>query len=133
MNGSVAYLDTSAFLKLIVREPESPSLRRFLERWPERTSSTLLRCEAIRALRRSGLDARVGDARRLFGAMRLVRMDEPLLERAGDLDPRGLRALDAIHLAAAMAVGPDLGVLLTYDGRLGEAARASGVTVQAPR
>jgi predicted nucleic acid-binding protein len=88
MNGRVAYLDTSAFLKLVVVEPESTALQRLLGRWPERTSATLLRTEAIRALRRAGHDAYVGAARRLFSAMQLVRADEPLLDRAGELDPR---------------------------------------------
>ncbi|HKA49147.1 MAG TPA: type II toxin-antitoxin system VapC family toxin [Candidatus Dormibacteraeota bacterium] len=132
MNGRAAYLDTSAFVKLVVVEPESEALRRFLMRWPERTSAALLRTEAIRALRRSGHDSRVGAARRLFSAMRLVRLDEPLLDRAGDLDPRELRSLDAVHLATALAIGPDLGVLLTYDERLEDAARQQGLAVQSP-
>jgi predicted nucleic acid-binding protein len=119
-------------VKLVVVEPESAALRRFLTRWPERTSATLLRTEAVRALRRSGHDGRVGAARRLLGAMRLVRIDEPLLDRAGDLDPRELRSLDAVHLATALAIGPDLGVLLTYDERLGDAARQQGLIVQSP-
>jgi predicted nucleic acid-binding protein len=132
MNGRAAYLDTSAFVKLVVAEPESAALRRFLMRWPERTSAALLRTEAVRALRRSGHDGRLGAARRLFRAMRLVRIDEPLLDRAGDLDPCDLRSLDAIHLATALAIGPDLGVLLTYDERLGDAARRQGIVVQSP-
>lgn len=132
MNGRAAYLDTSAFVKLIVVEPESAALRRFLMPWPERTSATLLRTEAVRALRRSGHDGHVGAARRLFSSMRLVRLDEPLLDRAGDLDPRELRSLGAVHLATALAIGPDLGVLLTYDERLGDAARQRGLVVQSP-
>jgi predicted nucleic acid-binding protein len=132
MNGRAAYLDTSAFLKLIVAETESTALQRFLLRWPERTSAALLRTEAVRALRRAGYDAHVAAARRLLRAMRLVRLDEPLLDRAGELDPRELRSLGALHLAAALAVGSDLGVLVTYDERLGEAARAQGLVVHSP-
>lgn len=132
MNGRVAYLDTSAFMKLVVVEPESAALRRFLTRWPDLASATLLRAEAVRALRRSGNDARVGAARRLFNAIRLVRLDEPLLDRAGDLDPRELRSLHAVHLATALAIGPAVGVLLTYDERLGEAARDRGLAVDSP-
>jgi predicted nucleic acid-binding protein len=64
--------------------------------------------------------------------MRLIRLDEPLLDRAGELDPRELRSLDAMHLAAAMAIGADLGVLVTYDERLGGAARERGLPVDAP-
>lgn len=58
--------------------------------------------------------------------MRPVHIDEPLLDRAGELRPLALRSLDAIHLAAALAIGPDLAVLLTYDRRLAKAARGRG-------
>lgn len=132
MNGRAAYLDTSAFVKLIVAEGESVALRTRLRRWPDRASATLLRTETVRALRRSGNDDLVGKARRLFGAIRLVRLDEPLLDRAGELGAAELRSLDAIHLAAALSIGPDLGVLFTYDGRLREAALSQGLDVESP-
>jgi predicted nucleic acid-binding protein len=132
MSGSAAYLDTSAFVKLIVAEPESAALRARLQRWPDRVSATLLRTETVRALRRSGNEHLLAHARRLFAAINLVRLDEPLLDRAGDLGPVELRSLDAVHLAAALAVGPDLGVVITYDSRLRDAALAQGVDVEAP-
>lgn len=132
MNGRIAYLDTSAFVKLIVAEPESAALRERLRRWPDRVSATLLRTETLRALRQSGNDHLVGKARRLFGSISLVRLDEPLLDRAGDLGPPELRSLDAVHLAAAMSIGPDLGILVTYDGRLREAALFQGLDVESP-
>jgi predicted nucleic acid-binding protein len=132
MNGRTVYLDTSAFVKLIVAEPESGALHERLRRWPDRASATLLRTETVRALRRSGNDHLVGKARRLFGAINLVRVDEPLLDRAGDLGPPELRSLDAVHLAAALSLGPDLGVLVTYDGRLREAALSQGLDVESP-
>jgi uncharacterized protein len=133
MSGKAAYLDTSAFVKLIVAEPESASLRQCLLRWPDRVSATLLRTETVRALRRSGNDDLVGHARRLFSTIRLVRLDEPTLDRAGELEPRTLRSLDAIHLAAALSVGPELGVILTYDERMRDAAVSHGFEVDSPR
>jgi uncharacterized protein len=133
MNASAAYLDTSAFLKLIVAEEESAALHRFLLRWPERTSASLLRTEAIRALRRAGYDHQVGNARRLFRAMRLIALDEPVLDRAAELDPRELRSLDAVHLAAAMMLGTELGAFVTYDQRLAAAAQDRGLIVHTPR
>lgn len=132
MPGSAAYLDTSAFLKLIVTEPESVALRARLARWPERASANLLRTETVRALRRSGNDQLVGRARRLFATILLIRLDEPLLDRAGELGPAQLRSLDGVHLAAALSIGPDLGVLVTYDARLTEAALAQGLQVESP-
>ena len=64
--------------------------------------------------------------------MRLVHIDEPLLDRAGEISRLGLRSLDAIHLATALAIGPDLAVLPTYDRRLAEAARGAGLLVDSP-
>jgi uncharacterized protein len=130
--GAVAYLDTSAFVKLIVAEPESAALRRAIVRWPQRASSTLLRTETIRALRRSGNAGQVPAARRLLRGVTMVRVDEPLLDRAADLEPGELRTLDAIHLASALVVGQDLGVMIAYDIRLKAAAQAYGLTVESP-
>ena len=132
MRGSAAYLDTSAFVKLIVAEPESTALFSRLRRWPDRASATLLRTETARALRRAGHGHLLGKARRLLEGVMLIRLDEPLLDRAGDLEPAELRSLDAVHLAAALSMGPDLGVLLTYDDRLRDAALAQGLDVESP-
>ena len=132
MNGRTAYIDTSAFVKLIIAEPESEALVTRLRRWPDRASATLLRTEAVRALRSSGNDHLVGNARRLCRAIHLVRLDEPLLDRAGDLGPAQLRSLDAVHLAAALAIGPELAVFITYDARLREAALSQGLDVESP-
>jgi hypothetical protein len=130
--GAVAYLDTSAFVKLIVAEPESPALRGAIARWPQRASSTLLRTETIRALRRSGNTGQVPAARRLLRGVSMVRVDEPLLDRAADLEPGELRTLDAIHLASALEIGQDLGVMIAYDIRLKAAAQAYGLAVESP-
>lgn len=59
-------------------------------------------------------------------------LDEPLLDRAGDLGPGELRSLDAVHLAVALSIGPDLGAVLTYDVRLREAALSQGLEVESP-
>lgn len=61
-----------------------------------------------------------------------MRVDEPLLDRAADLEPADLRSLDAVHLAAALALVPDLTVVVTYDDRLARAAEASGLVVASP-
>jgi uncharacterized protein len=130
--GPVAYLDSSAFVKLIIAEPESAALRRAIARWPQRASSTLLRAETVRALRRSGNSGHVPAARRLLHGVRMVRIDEPLLNRAADLEPSELRTLDAIHLASALEIGQDLGVMIAYGMRLRAAAQAYGLAVESP-
>lgn len=131
MPTTVAYLDSSAFVKLVTRETGSAELRRSLERWTQRASACLLRTEVVRALRRSGNDRFVAGARALMRSVHLVQMDQVLLDRAADLPP-GLRSLDAIHLAAAMSIGPELGVVYAYDARLQEAAEALGLPVESP-
>ena len=42
------------------------------------------------------------------------------------------RTLDAIHLATAIALGPELDAFVTYDDRLADAARAVGLPVVRP-
>jgi len=57
----------------------------------------------------------------------------PAIRRAAaELEPATLRSLDAIHVATAMSLGADLGGILTYDGRMQDAAQAVGLAVVAP-
>ena len=46
---------------------------------------------------------------------------------------RGLRSLDAIHLATARVLGPDLDAIVSYDDRLLKAAGDAGLTTVSPR
>jgi len=43
-----------------------------------------------------------------------------------------LRTLDAIYLATALSLGPDVSRLVTYDDRLAQDAVAAGIDVTAP-
>lgn len=132
MVATVAYLDSSAFVKLVVQEPESGGLLRALQRWPQRASATLLRTEAVRALRHSSHDRYVSQARLLMRSLHLIELDQVLLDHAADLAPPDLRSLDAVHLAAAMSLGPDLGRVFVYDVRMKRAAEALGLPVDSP-
>lgn len=133
MTADVAYLDTSALVKLLVREVETSSLRRHLRRWPRRSSAALTRVELIRTINRAGLSQLLPQARRQLLAIHLIRLDDQLLDRAAELDPPGLRSLDAIHLAAALSLGSDLAALITYDQRMAVAAEALGLPVMSPQ
>lgn len=126
------YLDTSALVKLVVAEAESAALLAWLggdERVP--VSSDLTRTELIRAVRRVAPD-RMVEARVVLDALTLLELTPAVFEQAGRLDPAIARSLDAVHLAAALALGDDLEGFVTYDERLAEAARANGVAVVAP-
>ncbi|MEO6351259.1 MAG: hypothetical protein ABIP53_11465 [Candidatus Limnocylindrales bacterium] len=48
------------------------------------------------------------------------------------LEPSGLRALDAIHLATALEFGPELDAFVMYDEHLRIAAATYGLRVLAP-
>lgn len=128
---AAVYLDSSALVKLVVAEPESPALRRYLRQRPTRVSCALARVEVVRAVRPHGAEV-VELAGRALARVRLLRLDEALLDAAAVIDSAVLRSLDAIHLAAARSFEDSLGALVTYDLRLREAAEQVGLAVTAP-
>ncbi|GAC1641517.1 MAG: type II toxin-antitoxin system VapC family toxin [Candidatus Dormibacteraceae bacterium] len=132
MSAEVAYLDTSAAVKLLMTEPESPALRRWLRRRPERASAALLKVELVRVVRRAGSARLIPEARKLLAGVHLIRLDDALLDRAGDLDPIELRSLDSIHIAAAVSLGDDLAAVVSYDDRLLAAANSLGLPTATP-
>jgi hypothetical protein len=130
---ALIYLDSSALVKLVVIAPESEALLALLGAWPERVSSALALSELPRAIRRAGLGAAARRrAHQVLARIALVDMDRRILTTAASLDPATLRTLDAIHLATAIALGEDLGGLITYDARLSAAARGADLEVLAP-
>lgn len=132
MSAEVAYLDTSAAVKLLMTERESAALRRWLRRRPERASAALLRVELVRVVRLAGFPRLIPEARKLLAGVHLIRLDDALLDRAADLDPTDLRSLDFIHLAAAASLGDDLAALVSYDDRLLAAATTLGLPTATP-
>jgi predicted nucleic acid-binding protein len=127
-----AYLDSSALVKLVVREPESGALRIFIRRRTARASCALARVEVVRAVRPHGPEA-AERARQVVERIELVRIDDQLLDAAALLPIRRLRSLDAIHLSAAQRLGRDLSVLVSYDERMLAAATELGIPVASPR
>jgi predicted nucleic acid-binding protein len=126
-----AYLDSSAIVKLAVREPESQILRRHLGRRRPMVSSALAHTEVLRALLPGGAPALTA-GRRTLAEFDLVRVNDRILRRAGTLLPTEVRSLDAIHLATAAELMEDLRELVTYDMRMADAARAMGFRVLSP-
>jgi uncharacterized protein len=128
---AAAYLDSSALVKLAVREPESAALRRHLRRRRPWVSSALARTEVLRALLPAGPAAQQAG----YGVLArcdLVRVNNRVLDLAGQMPPVNLRSLDAIHIATAERLGTDLGALVTYDEGMASAARARGLRVVTP-
>src|SRR5437660_4559338 len=116
MSADVAYLDTSAAVKLLMTERESTALRKWLRQRPARASAALLRVELVRVVRRAGLPRLVPEARKLLAGVHLIRLDDALLERAADLDQTDLPSLDSIHLAAAARLGDASAAGGSYEG-----------------
>jgi hypothetical protein len=125
----VLYLDTSAFLKILVDEEHSRPLRRALSRttaW----SSTLLAVEAHRVALRLGIAAAEVDVR--LAAVTLVVPSETSYVSARSVGTAELRTLDALHLAAAMELGTDLERFVTYDRRLAAGCDHHDIEVSSP-
>ena len=130
---SALYLDSSAFVKVVIEEAESTAVRTFLaDKSTRRVSSVLLRTESLRAVRHLGPDA-LATVREGLRRVDLIGIDDRILDAAGTLEPQVLRALDAIHLATVLAVGDDLEAIVTYDERMVEAARLLGLSTVSPR
>ena len=127
------YLDSSALLKLVFDEAESPTLDRWLSEQPEAvlTSSELARLEVLRSCRRVARQA-LTTAGALLDGLDLVPLSTHLLSDAADVGSDTLRTLDAIHLASALSLGDALTSLVVYDHRLTEAAAAAGLEVVSP-
>ena len=127
------YLDSSAIVKLAVREPESAALRRYLQRRRRPlVSSALARTEVLRALLPAG-DEAISRGRAVLQRIDLIRLNDRILNAAGVLRPPELRSLDAIHLATARELGDELSALVTYDDRMATAAKRLGYTIVQPR
>jgi predicted nucleic acid-binding protein len=125
------YLDSSAIVKLVIAEPESAVLRRYLRRRRPLVSSSLARAEVLRAVLPAG-EAAVSRGRDVLRRLTLVRINDRVLDAAGTLEPPQMRSLDAIHLATAQLLGEDLGHVVTYDDRMADAARQIGLKTGSP-
>jgi uncharacterized protein len=127
------YADSSALVKLIVRELESDRLRDFLAGAPQPLlTSRLAHVEVRRAAlvrSRQGVVAARRTAE-LLAACRLVEVSAEVVDAAASLAGPALRTRDAIHLASALAVQAD--TLVGYDKELLAAATASGLEALAP-
>ena len=129
---SLAYLDASALVKLVVAEPETNALERDVLQREALLSSRLAATELRRAASRSGSRAALGHVDEVLEAVYLIDVTAAILEAAGELKPADLRTLDAIHLATALSMStPDVD-FITYDDRLGRAAARQGLAVTSP-
>ncbi|WP_130875060.1 type II toxin-antitoxin system VapC family toxin [[Pseudopropionibacterium] massiliense] len=127
--GVTVYVDTSALGALLIEQPESDALVEWLDRTADvLVSSDLLETELRRIAFREGIDQ--VDVTRILDGVGLAALDRAVYRGAALLPMPYLRTLDALYLEAAMRL--DATAVLTYDHRLGKAARAAGLQVIAP-
>ena len=130
---SLYYADTSAVIKLLAEATDSKAFAAFYDGHDdaEWVSSALLRIEVTRVVLRA-VPALLPDARDLL-AFSYIAIDDDIVDGAMSEPDRGLRSLDAIHLATARVLVPELDGLVTYDERLRKAATDAGLPVISPR
>jgi len=110
------YIDSSALVKLAVRELESAALRRYIRRRRPLVSSALARTEVARALLSLGPQA-IQRGHDVLDRVDLIRINDRILNAAMAMLPIDVRSLDAIHLATAQLLGDELARIVTYDDR----------------
>lgn len=133
-----AYVDTSALLRVVLREPGAVEDLRNYDRL---VSSELLAVESARTIDRLRLQgsltteeagARLRTINEWLEAIDLVLLRTTVLSRAAEPMPMPLGTLDALHLATALIwrdrMGP-LPTIVTHDAALGLAAQAFGFEV----
>lgn len=134
----IAYLDTSALLRIVLREPGALE---DLRSYDGLVSSELIAVESARTIDRLRLQgsltaeeaaSRLRTVNEWLEAIDLVLMRPSILSRASEPLPMPLGTLDAIHLATALIWRDRVGALpamATHDTPLGIAARAFGFDV----
>jgi predicted nucleic acid-binding protein len=128
----IAYVDTSAAVKLFKDEENSAALKDHLSELRANgdgiASSTLLETELRRTAIRQGIaQITVTD---ILDHIDLSDISRSMFVEAGVLPDPSLRSLDAIHVVGALRMGAD--VMITYDDRQIKAAEAAGLHVVSP-
>ena len=133
----IGYLDTSAIVPLLVREPASTACRRFWDDADSVVTCRIAYVEAAAALAQAERTGRLDRAQHLasralldglWAELDVVEVDQPLVaDAASAADRHALRGYDAVHWAAATRLtDPDL-VAAAGDRKLLGAWRRAGV------
>jgi uncharacterized protein len=127
----VIYLDASAMVTYVVRRTNFISLQEFLARHSQfrGATSTVGLVETVRNCDRMGTYPNLMS--QLLRDYDEFEITTEIRDRAANL-PGRLKALDAIHVATAEALGEDLVSFITYDRTMARAARSQGLPVASP-
>lgn len=132
---AIVYFDSSAFVKLFVEEEGSDVTAELWDRCDLPISSRLAYPEVRASIAAARRDHRLTEAderlavhlwEQYWAAVRIVELTEQVGATAGALaGDHGLRGADAVHLASARAVAPNV-IVAVWDLRLASAARQLG-------
>lgn len=135
----IAYFDTSAIVPLLIAEIGTRTAGDIWDRADRLVSVRLAHVEARAALAQAArmrrilpqhLRSSVRELGDLFAQVDVIEADEDLIHEAGDLaEAQGLRAYDAVHLAAVHRVADVDLVVVAGDRALLSAAEALGVAI----
>ncbi len=138
----ILYLDTSALVKLYVRETGSTALRAHAAKAGALATSVVAYAEARAAfgrLKQSGISSDVRHRQRVqqldqdWEALLRVELAPDVLRSAGDMvEIYSLRGFDSIHLASALWLKARVSEpvdFAVFDQRLGAAASKAGLTI----
>jgi predicted nucleic acid-binding protein len=133
-SGPAVYVDSSAFIKLYVSEPESVTCERLLESHSVWLTARHTQVEVRRNLARLLQSRELRYAQVDFGAdwdrTHVVELDRATCALAAELaETTGARTMDALHLAGAQRAGGGSLPFLTYDLRQAQIARSLAWTV----
>ena len=128
------YLDSAAIVKLAHAEPESPALRRWLDKRAETgwISSVLAEIELHSGRWPEYAPEAVSRLPAVLDQIDLIDLDQRIRILARTVQPVTVRSLDAVHLGTALQSRPGLTSFVTYDKRLLDAARAAGLPADSP-
>jgi predicted nucleic acid-binding protein len=135
----IAYLDTSAFVPLLVDEPTTAACQRLWEDADSVTVSRLVFVETAAALAQAHRLGRLTRQQHrdsvdlldsLWAELAVVEVDELVVRRAASLADRyALRGYDAVHCASAEQLGEEEFVAATGDPALLDAWTSLGIAV----
>lgn len=134
----ILYVDTSALLKLLIREAESEAVEVELLRWGKLATSVVTEVELPRAIARAREerpDAVIDGSvvlQSVLACTAIVPLGAGIVAKARDVSPVHVGALDAIHIASALSLGRDLATVATHDHRMQDALAKIKVEVLAP-
>lgn len=124
------YIDSSAILKLIFIEKETPELDKVMSE--RMVTSAITRVEVKRTVNRIN-PGKISVADDVLGQIESIKLEQKILNFAEAFNENvTLRTLDAIHVASALILSESVKGLITYDKQMAANAKKMGINVLSP-